>query len=397
MGDLRVAAGGVTADVRNRVLVRLGAPAYLCDMNTGIEVPWTRWLGVAGALLALRVQSCEPPPRTMPATIATDGKGLLVVWEKPNEMGFKIYMRHLPELQDGTTTLEGGTAIYTQKYGTTGYHGPEVVTGPAGSIVIITPRVGEQIAIPVDLDGRVAGPAQPLTGCKSDSSDRACFWACRRPIAHAGGFIVGHVSAYPRSSINSLDLSFLDRSGRTEKFLVLHSQEPVVCAMAASGDELVVVSTDRETLFESKIHVQFLALSDGELLRDFWLEGAGSLSVVSTSANEYALLHLIPDGRKVLTKFNRKGVESSFLVPEAIDLATADLGMSFRGVFVSWLANGRAHVLDLDLHSYREVSSTRVPRYSVGTRAVGIRDRCVTAWSSGAGNKVHVLAVPGCP
>ena len=333
----------------------------------------------------------------MPATIATDGKGVLVAWEKPNDDGFTIYMRHLPEVQDGTTTLEGGTAIYTKKYGTTGYHAPEVATGPAGSIVIITPWVGDQIAIPVDLDGRVAGPAQPLTGCRSDSSDRTCFWTCRRPIAHAGGFIVGHVSAYPRSSIHSLDLSFLDRQGRTEKFLVIHSQDPVACAMAASGDELVVVSVERESLVDVKIHVQFLALADGELRSDFWIDGGYAMSVVSTSANEYAMLHQIPDGRKVLTKFNRKGVESTFLVPEAIDLRTADVGMSFRGLFVSWLAKGRAHVLDLDLHSYREVSSKRVPRHSVGTRAVWIRDRCVTAWTSGAGDKVHVLAVPDCP
>ncbi|HUS32853.1 MAG TPA: hypothetical protein VMZ53_30335 [Kofleriaceae bacterium] len=363
-------------------------------MSTGIEVPWSRLLGIAGALLALRTQACEPT-RTMPATIATDGNALLVAWEKPTDDGFTIYMRHVPDVQDGTTTLQGGTAIYTKKYGTTGYHGPEVATGPAGSIVIITPRVGEQIAIPVDLDGRVAGPAQPLTGCRSDSSDRTCFWSCRRPIAHAGGFIVGHVSAYPRSSIHSLDLSFLDRAGRTEKFLVLRSQDPVACAMAASGDELVVVSTERETLVDVKIHVLFLALSDGELLNELWIDGGYAFGIVSTSANEYALLHQIPDGRSVLTKFNRKGIESTHLVPEAIDLRTADLGMSFRGLFVSWLANGRAHVLDLTTD--REVSRKGVARYSVGTRAVGVRDRCVTAWTSGAGNKVQLLAVPECP
>jgi hypothetical protein len=71
--------------------------------------------------------------------------------------------------------------------------------------------------------------------------------------------------------------------------------------------------------------------------------------------------------------------------------------MSFRGLFVSWLANGRAHILDLDLHSYREVSRKGVARNSVGTRAVGLRDRCVTAWTSGAGEKLYIHAVPDCP
>jgi hypothetical protein len=364
-------------------------------MNTGIDVPWSRWLGAAGALLAvLRVQSCEPP-RTMPATIATDGKGLLVAWEQPSEDGFTIYMRHVADVPDGMTTLQGGTAIYTKKYGTTGYHAPEVATGPAGSIVIVTPRVGDQIAIPVDLDGRTAGPAQPLTGCRSDSSDRACFWTCRRPVAHADGFVVGHVSAYPQSALHSLDLSFLDRLGRTERFLVINSQDPVGCAMASSGDELVVVSTERETLFDYTVHIQFLALADGSELADFRIQGAGALSVVSTSANEYALLHVIPDGRKVLTRFNRKGIESTLLVPEAIDFETADLGMSYRGLFVSWIEGRRVHVLDLATD--RDVSSKRVARYAVGTRSVGVRDRCVTAWTSGAGNEVHVLAVPDCP
>ncbi|MBA3456392.1 MAG: hypothetical protein H0T42_25060 [Deltaproteobacteria bacterium] len=366
--------------------------------NFGVELPWSRGLslGAAGVIaIALGLLRCETPRTTSPAIVAV-GQTLLAAWEqRSDEYGMTVYVRRISPVDDGITTLRGGVPIYRNKYASTGYHTPELATGPAGSIVIVTPSPGDQVAIPIDRDGRAAGPAQPLTGCRGDSSDRACFWTCRRPVARGDGFVVGHVSAYPRSTVKSLDLSFLDRLGRTERFLVLPSEEPLGCAMAASGDDLVVVSTEQRINGDYAVHVQFVTLADGSPVTDFWISGRGARTVIATATGHFALLHLGPDGELRISRFSRYGVESTRPIPGPVELATADLGITSRGPFVSWIENRRLHVRDLT--SERDVGAKRVSANAVGTRAVGIGERCVAAWTSGAGSKLHLLGVADCP
>ncbi len=366
--------------------------------NLGVELPWSRRLslGTAGVIvIALGVLQCETPRTSSPAMVA-DGQTLLAAWEQPSdEYGMTVYVRRISTLDDGITTLRGGVPIYRKKYASTGYHTPELATGPASSIVIVTPSPGDQVAIPINRDGSAAGPAQPLTGCRSDSSDRTCFWTCRGPVARGDGFVVGHVSAYPRTSVKGLDLSFLDRLGRTERFLVLPSEEPLGCAMAASGDHLVVVSTEQRMNGDYAVHVQFVTLADGSPVTDFWISGSGARTVIATATGRFALLHLGLDGGLRISRFSRYGVEATEPIPGRVDLTTADLGITSRGPFVSWIDNRRLHIRDLT--SERDVGAKRVSANAVGTRAAGIGGRCVAAWTSGAGSKLHLLSVADCP
>lgn len=308
-----------------------------------------------------------------------------------------VYVRRISTLDDGITTLKGRTAIFRKQYAVTGYHTPELVTGPAGSLVIVTPFPGDQIAIPIDRDGRAAGPAQPLTGCDSgkNGSGRACFWTCHRPVAHAGGFIVGHVSAYPRSSTHSLDLSFLDPLGRTLRFVVLSSDHPLSCATAVSGDDLVVVSTEGHLGRDYRIHVQFVTLAGGSPVTDFWMPGSGAQTVIATAPGEFAMLHLDADNALSVSRFTRIGTQSTQPIPGRVEFATADLGLSTHGVFVTWIENRRVHIRNVT--SAGDVASRRVSANAVGTSAVGFDGRCVTAWTSGAGGKLHLLGVAECP
>lgn len=356
-------------------------------------MPWAVALGLASAMLVAGVQWCDPP-RTSPLAIASDGSSLLAAWEEPTDDGLAIYVRHIRAVSDGVTTFHGGTLIYRKKYGSTGYDTPEVASGPDGSIVIVTPSAATKIAIPIDRDGNVAGPPQPLTGCRSAASDRACFWTCRRPIAYAGGFIAGHVSAYSQSGVTSLDLSFLDRMGKTTRFVVLPSTRTHRCVMAASSEELVVVSSETRMDGSAALHVQLLAPSDGSPIASFWTPGGSVRSVIAIGDREFAMLHQLADGRTVVSRFGPEGLTKTWLVPD-LDLATADLGISKRGAFVTWIKDRRAHVRDLaDDH---EFASRRVSSSAVGTRATSIGGRCVAAWNDAGGGTTSVLAVPDCP
>lgn len=362
--------------------------------HSAFETPWARFLGAATVLLlsGLQLHACEPP-RTSPPAIVSDGDALLAAWEEPTDDGVTIYVRRIRDLKDGITMFREGTPIYRQKYGVTGYHTPELASGPDGSIVIVDEGAGK-LAIPLDHDGYVAGPPQPLTGCRSSSLERACFRTCRRPIAYAGGFIVGHVSGYSRTPVKSVDLSFLDKMGRTTQFLVLPSAEPYSCVMAATTEDLVVVSNETAHDGSGVVHVQFLVLSDGSPVKDFTVPGGAARSVVALGDRQFAVVYQLVDGRTVVSRFDPDGVIKTWLVPD-VDLATVDLGVSKRGAFMTWIKDRRVHVRDLpDRH---EFASRRVSSSAVGVRATSIGGRCITAWNVAGGGKLSLLAVPDCP
>lgn len=363
--------------------------------NVAVVGSWWRWLvvGIVGWLIACFLARCEVPRTTTPSVVA-DGDGVLAAWEQPGDDGYTIYTRRLDSIRNGTTTLRGGTAIYHRKYGTTGYHVPELAVGPSGAIAVITPSSGTQIAIPLDKTGKVIGPAQPLTGCER-WSDFSCFWTCARPVARGDGFVAGHVSAYLRGGVHGLELSFLDRLGRTEHHLVIPSEYPLNCVMASRDDDLLVVSTEQRMNGEYAIHVQFLALADGSPRTSYWISGSAARSVIATGPRQFALLHRDADQREVVSTLEPDGVVGTKCPIYDVDLQTATLASTTSGPFMTWLADGRVHIRALTHETDREAS--RAGRTAVGVRATGIGDRCITAWTSDAGSKLHVRAVPRCP
>lgn len=345
-------------------------------------------VGVAAASVA-RVESCDRP-RTSPAAIAWDGDGFVAAWQRSDPDGHTVYLRHLAELASGVTTVRDGTPVFRS---VTSWAPPEVVSGPAGGLVIVSPWGGEQVAIPFDRHGAVTDEPHPLTGCVPTASGSYCQRLCRRPVATAEGFVVGHVNGVPTHHGGVTALSFLDRSGRTVRTAPVPEVSGLVdeCAMALRGDELVVASRVTRMDHARGIDVRWLSLRDGSS-RGVWRPGPDRALALVAYRDGVALLDADGDGLHV-AYVTHEGVRDTVALPAVVDRASADLGVSARGLFVTWLAGGEVHVLGIDTGRDR---SRRTARHAAGTRALGAGDRCISAWATGAG-ALQVLDVARCP
>lgn len=373
---------------------------YPASMKLAAEVRQGRWSAAAlvvlvalvGAGGVVRLHACEPPS-TSPAGIARDGQAVIATWESRVGDDTTVYVRRFADLESALTTVRTGAPVYRRRY--ISESEPEIVVGPTGALVVLRPHPGEHVAIPLDREGAVAGAPQHLTGCRERTSSRACFWLCRRPVANGDGFIVGDLSLYA-SGTSSLGLSFLDKHGRTIKYEVLPGGDVASCAMTASGAQLVVASAERRWDDAVGIHLQYRSLRDDSPLTETWLPGGTRVRALVAHGDGEALLYVDPDDHvRVALVSARDGVREVLPLPDAIDWKSADLGVSSRGLFVTWLGDGKAHVIGLGAgagHRARRAASS-----PVGTRAVGVDDRCVVAWTAGGGSKLQLFSSERCP
>lgn len=89
-----------------------------------------------------------------------------------------------------------------------------------------------------------------------------------------------------------------------------------------------------------------------------------------------------------------RALERTVSVPvEEADPMQLDLGVSTRGLFVSWIARGTVHVLSVA----EPTEQVTMPAgwTASGPTAFGHDDRCATAWVTGNGKAVRMIA--SCP
>jgi hypothetical protein len=340
--------------------------------------------------IAVRASACDAPPDVRPPAVVSDGSGILVAWEQADRDGATTYVRRFATMPDGNTVVRAGTAVHRERYGTSWYS-PELVAGPAGSLVIVAPKAGEQAAIPLDRDGAPAGPPRPLTECARRDSSFSCFDLCRGPVATRGGFAVGHVLIDPRTSVSGIAVSFLDARGETVRAVHLPAAWPGrSCATAALGDEVVVAYGDTQVDRTQGVRIYFLS---GHQL---WLPDAGVPRRLVAEGAQLYLLYADATGVAHVASLDRDAIRTTTRLPADVDWRTADLGITDRGVYVTWLAGG---VLRVRAVYERDAGarSRRVAASAVGTRTLGVADRCITAWTSAGGAKLHVLATEQCP
>lgn len=339
---------------------------------------------------ALTGRACDSPAHVTSPTLARASSGVLAAWEQIDGDGATTYVRRFPALTAGTTTVRDGTAVHRVRYGTSWYS-PEVVSGPAGSLVIVSPRAGEQIAIPLDGEGAPSGPAQPLTACQRDAAGFSCFDLCRRPVATRDGFAIGHAVVEPRSGVTGISVSFLDSAGKTLRTDYLPSFSPSRrCAIAALEDDVAVAYGDMTSDRSVGVRIHFLSGSER------WIPTPGGAHVRALiAADDHLFLLCADETGPYVARLDRDGVRDRIGLPPSIDLETADLGLSDAGVFVTWLAKGK-----LQLQLVRERPSShrrhRAGRAVSGTRALGVGKNCIAAWSSSGGAKLHLLNERGC-
>lgn len=127
--------------------------------------------GLAVAVAVVRLRSCEAP-FTSPASLARAGDAVLAAWESRDGDDTTVYVRRFDDPARGLTTVRSGAPVYRGRY--ISETDPEIVTGPFGALIVVRPRLGDQVAIPLDLGGVPTGVPQRLTGCRDRTYTTFC-------------------------------------------------------------------------------------------------------------------------------------------------------------------------------------------------------------------------------
>ncbi len=348
---------------------------------------------VAGALAIAALGTCGAPEYATAPSIAWDGRVLTAVWERSDGRdGSTVFAHRFADLRAGVTTTGTGTPIHHQQYGLPRDR-PEIASDAMGSLVVILGQRRNQFAIPLDATGAVAGPAQPLTSCSSDRSERICMRVCRRAVAFGDGFAFGHLDTWPRAGhgSNAIAVSFLSRDGKTVRDVGLPSDIPSGCALASTGTRLVVAIAEQRMDYAEGIRI---VVVDGPDRGGLWVPDAVRAIALVPTGVDMALLYEMRDGALRVARVDDRGVGEPVTLPADVNAATVDLGIGAHGPFVTWIVGQRVFV--------RDVATAAIARGAIrgaqplGTRAVGLGDRCVAAWSAGGGAKLGVLST-ACP
>lgn len=348
---------------------------------------------VAAAFAVTALGKCGRPHRATATSVAWDGHVLTAVWERSDGRdGSTVFLHRFAELRSGVTTIGSGTPIYHRKYGRS--RGiPEIASDARGSIIITLGSLEDHFAIPLDATGAVAGPAQPLTTCSSDSSERVCMRVCRRVVSFGGGFAFGHLDAWPRSGrlANVVAVSFLSRDGKTLRNVTLRGGIPSGCALASTGSRLVVAVAEERLDHSLGIRIQAVDDADRD---DLWIPDAIRAIALVPDDVDMTLLYEMRDGTLRVARIDDHEVREPVVLPADVDAGTVDLGIGKKGPFVTWTDGKRVFVHNVAT-AKRARGATRGAK-SFGTRAAGAGTRCVAAWSAGDGAKIGVLTA-ACP
>lgn len=347
---------------------------------------------VAVAFAVAALATCGRPKYATAPSIAWDGRALTAVWERSDGRGGSTVFAHrFADLRAGVTTIGSGTPVHNQKYGGS-WNVPEIASDANGSLVFIVGPRDNHFAIPLDARGAVAGPAQPLTNCSSDSSERICMRTCRRTVAFGDGFALGHLDVWPRAGgVARIGVSFLTRDGKTARDVSLPGGTPSSCAIASTGSRLVVAIAEERYDYTFGISVHVV---DGPDPQGLWIPKAVRAIALVWTGVDLALLHEMQDGKLRVARIDDRGVGESVTLPADVDAATADLGVGAHGPFVTWIRGKRVFV--------RDVATAKKARAAIrgakplGTRAESAGGRCVAAWTAGEGTKLGVLST-ACP
>jgi hypothetical protein len=182
------------------------------------------------------------------------------------------------------------------------------------------------------------------------------------------------------------------------------ANSPRACASAARGRTVALVWTrliENSGAIRATLHVSFQELRDqpqtltAELTATIPISevGAGPVRIVPLGS-DWAVLHSDPhDHVHVAVIDSHAKLLRRHTLPRSVDPETADLSINDRGLFVTWISRGRAHIIGLD-------GKTRLTRPAGSktstTRALGAGAGCVTAWTQRS-RRARLAAVDRCP
>ena len=272
----------------------------------------------------------------------------------------------------------------------------ELVSGPSGALALFTHGddrsdetpwpVRRMVVIHLDRDG-VAGPPREAPGPYSVDG------LCRSSVATARYVVVGYTEvARHHRHIDTHGLIWLSPNGEFYDAVVVGGHVGR-CALAAHDNEIAFVASTY-----GRIVIEFLDLETGsDVAPRIAIEGVAkgepywNESVVAFG-DGYAVLYRDAGDRLRVARFDRTGILETLDAPAGADAATADLGATSHGLFVTWARGGRIHVEAVGRDGFP--FSYRM-RGDSPTAALGRDGTCALATSSG--RDAYLATFEGCP
>ena len=356
---------------------------------------------IAGAVMAVAVSRCEGPAgRAGPPSMVVDGAGdgsvgtVTIAWDR----GTRIYVEQVGARKARAKVVLDDPGLRGRA---------EIVRLGDGYLVMAThhhPEAEKEftnriVAVPLDRDARVVG--EPSYAWSGDV-------LCDRPVSDGTHAYVGAVNRATshRHPFDDLDLYELGATGEITRSWHVTNGGFRSCTTALRDGKLALAYLRYD--HDAKQTVLWIvqdAIGQRTWLRAVLPASARALRVVPYEAGFAALVEeagatehevalrilvLSADGDETRIESSRVLVASA-----AIDPFSSDLGTNARGLFVTYTARGRARVLGVEPRGVDRGHDTG-PRPS-RTRALGVGNHCLVAWTTGDGARARVAPFDDCP
>lgn len=357
-------------------------------------------LATACIVPAFAIRACERDSVESAPALAWDGAGYLAAWETLDGDDVLIHTHRFAEARAKPSSSAGRVIVRDHEIRSVAH----LVTGGGHALLVYIegpdpdPDPDEDrsdpprwlVGAPLDNDGNLAGSPRMLGEHLADAS-------CGAPVWTGEAFVVGYRQHRGRFGVAVQALAFVNSSGVTRADTTVSYDEARWCVLAVSGDALALAFEAWDAPHRDQIAIDLVSATTGKPLgARIWLPervGSGRYGLIGDD-DGWAALYAGLDGIVRVVRFDRNGVRESIVLPRDVDAATMSLGANDRGLFVSWIGGGAAHVRALA----RGGAHARARAASVSsTRTVGHDDECAVAWLGRGARRVHLMGVERCP
>jgi hypothetical protein len=354
-------------------------------------------VAVAGALSVAR---CDPPDPVQPPSMAWNGRSYLAAWSVTDRRGVAVYVHRFGDARSYDVNRKDPPIVRSTEIRTR----PQLLPGRDGFLLVYNQgdAPGEPdwhprrtlVATPLDLDGVVRGPSQATPAGLSPDS------LCQSPVWNGVVHVLGYVEhgRHHRHPHDTLGLIFLDARATYLGRRVLDTGFIGRCVLALRGEVLAIATMRHAALTGPWGRIDFVSADTGrELAKGLVLHMAEGWPDLGLQPYGDGWAVLYQDDQRVVrvVRFDPQVILEDLALPDDIDPRSMDLGVNERGLFVTWLADGKTHLRGVTTGSREHTAPTGGT--SGGTRAIGHDDECAVAWSNHDGTRLRLLTAKACP
>jgi len=357
-------------------------------------------LAMAATAGALSLARCDQPDPVLPPSMAWNGVSYLATWSVTDRRGVAVYVHRFGDARSHIVTRKDPPIVRSTEIRTR----PQLLPGRDGFLLVYNqgdepgepdwhPR-RELVATPLDRDGAVTGEPQRTPPWLSPDG------LCQSPVWNGAAHVLGYVERgrHHRHPHDTLGLIFLGPRGTYLDRRLLETGLFGQCVLALRGDVIALATTRWSSTNGAWVRVDFVAADTGRELADGpVLDLAEGWPRIGLQPYRDGWAVLYQDDQRVirLVRFDQQAILENLALPDDIDPRSMDLGVNDRGLFVTWLADGKTHLRGVTSGSREHTAPTGGT--SGGTRAIGHDGECAVAWSNHDGTRLRLLTATACP